>query len=760
MRLRYTLALLLVLTACGRKEPPPSPPASAPSFPVSMAWTWHPIGALAVIEGEVGEAVDLVLEGKSIRERRFAEPGPMRWEFFRPPAGETAVLRTEDGRVLARFEFSDPEASPRSRQAQAGAPFRADPPPGPIAPPARAPQPAPLPPPPSARTEAQAPSAPVAPLAGRRPFTLPSTTEAPPTPPAPALPPAQARIETRLQTTPITPLAGRKPFALPSTNEGPPPKPLPELPPARARAETWHQSSTLDPMPGRKPFTLPSTTEAPPGRPAPELPPAHARAETWLPSTPLAPLPGRKPFTLPSTTEGPTVRPAPELPPARARAETWVPNTPGAPLPGRKPFALPSTTEGPAARPTPQLPPARARAETWVPNTPGAPLPGRKPFTLPSTTEGPIARPAPELPPARAKAETWVPNTPGVPLPGRKPFTLPSTTEGPAAGPAPELPPARARAEASLRSTPILPLPSRRPLTLPGPSETAPLSSHAAAPTPILLEPVSPRPAQPIFPPGQTTAAVTWPGMGEALNLTRGPGGRKRLVLSFDGGSSAEVATEVLDLLKARGLRTTLFLTGAFIQRFPALVKRMAAEGHEIGNHTMNHPHFAPGMKRDPKWTRERVQHELLEADAALLRVAGRPMDPLWRAPYGEHTAEIRRWAEELGYRHVGWSEGADTLDWATPNERRLYRTGEAIVQRLQQRLNRDGDGIIVLMHLGSARRSSDRPTEGLGAFMDRARQEGWSFVPVGALLHDLGKPDWDPRQRLALLRSNGAQGR
>jgi peptidoglycan/xylan/chitin deacetylase (PgdA/CDA1 family) len=245
--------------------------------------------------------------------------------------------------------------------------------------------------------------------------------------------------------------------------------------------------------------------------------------------------------------------------------------------------------------------------------------------------------------------------------------------------------------------------------------------------------------------------------VGEALNLTRGPGGHRRLLLSFDGGSTSEVAAEVLDTLKARGVRTTIFLTGAFIQRYPDLVKRMAAEGHELGNHTMNHPHFAPGMKRDPKWTRERVQRELLEADAALVRLLGRPMDPYWRAPYGEHTAEIRRWAEELGYRHVGWSEGADTLDWATPKERRLYRSGDAILQRLQKRLDRDGDGIIVLMHLGSERVEKDRPSAGLGAFMDRAAREGWTFVAAGAFLRDLGKPAWDPQLRLALLQPPGS---
>ncbi len=242
-------------------------------------------------------------------------------------------------------------------------------------------------------------------------------------------------------------------------------------------------------------------------------------------------------------------------------------------------------------------------------------------------------------------------------------------------------------------------------------------------------------------------------GAGEGFNLLRGKAGQRRISLTFDGGSNAEVATEILEALRRHRIRTTFFVTGQFITRFPALVQRMVAEGHEVGNHTMTHPHFAPRFQRDPAWTRERIQRELLLADRAFQALVGRPMDPVWRAPYGEHTAEIRKWAEELGYRHVGWSEGADTLDWATAKDRRLYRSGEAILQRLEQRMGRqDGDGLIVLMHLGSERPEDDRPSRNLDRFIAQAQQSGWSFVPVSAYLKDTGRVAWDPALRGPLL--------
>ena len=301
--------------------------------------------------------------------------------------------------------------------------------------------------------------------------------------------------------------------------------------------------------------------------------------------------------------------------------------------------------------------------------------------------------------------------------------------------------------------------PSSRRRSLPEPSKPGlpiEVDRHAwPQPQPLPIAPVPPAPGS-ILP-----GASLWAGAGEGFNLVRGPKaiqpGQRRMVLSFDGGSSDESAEEILDTLKSRNVRTTIFLTGVFIQKFPELVRRMEREGHDLGNHTMNHPHFAPGMRRDAKWTKNKFQDELIEADRALYQVLGRPMDPYWRAPYGEQTRELREWAEEIGFRHVGWSEGADTFDWATSSEKHIYRKGDAVLERLHTRLSkRDSDGLIVLMHLGSGRTETDRPSKKLGAFMDRARQEGWQFVKVGDYLEDLRKPAWNPGARLAMLEQKG----
>ncbi|MDR3673780.1 MAG: polysaccharide deacetylase family protein [Holophaga sp.] len=416
--------------------------------------------------------------------------------------------------------------------------------------------------------------------------------------------------------------------------------------------------------------------------------------------------------------------PRPVPPPAPARV---IPPGPWARIEPHLP--LPRPVQAPAvAKVEPPRPPAPAVPARVVPRGPWARIEPHLPL------------PKPVQAPAVAKAE---PPKPVAPPPARP-------SPAPVPRPAPSLPPVAkgqpvSRIPAGLPERAALhPIPPVPPLPV--------LPATPAKPLPVVADRAPATP--PATPPTGAAGAQDWPGMGEGLNLLRGPRGERRICMTFDGGSTAEVAVDILDALHEHGIRTTLFLTGDFIKKYPNLVLRMVKEGHELGNHTMTHPHMAPRMKRDPRWTKERVQKELLDADRAFYRLTGRPMDPYWRSPFGENTAEIRRWAEELGYRHVDWSEGADTLDWTTVKEYNLYRNGTATIERLERRMKKtDGDGLIVLMHLGSMRPALDRPARYLGPFMDRAIQQGWHFVCVGDYLKSMGKPRWDAARRLARLQ-------
>ena len=457
-----------------------------------------------------------------------------------------------------------------------------------------------------------------------------------------------------------------------------------------------------------------------------QAPPAPRPAAAQAKPRPRAPRPAGK-----ATPTAPSVAPtAAKLQPPRPWPDTHLPLAKG---PAPRPLKV-AKAALPAPRPVP------APAPLPAPAKPQPPRPW--PDTHLPLAKGPAPRPlkvAKAAPPAPRPVPAPVP--PLAPVKPQPPRPWPDTHLPLAQGPAPR--PLKA-AEAA---------PAPRPVPPPAPlvPREAP---RTALPAPPAAEPTPP--PRPALPPD---LSMEWPGAGEALNLVRGPRGSHWVCLTFDGGSTAEVAADVLDALKERGIRTTFFLTGAFIQKYPDLVRRIDREGHEIGNHTMDHPHFAPRGRRDPRWTKDRFQQQLLQADALLLKLLGRPMDPYWRAPYGENTAELRKWAEELGYRHVYWSEGADTLDWATPKERRLYHTGDAILDRLHERMGRnDGDGLIVLMHLGSGRPESDRPARVLGPFLDRALDEGWNFVNIGAYLKEAGKPVWNSSRRLATLGQNAAR--
>lgn len=127
-----------------------------------------------------------------------------------------------------------------------------------------------------------------------------------------------------------------------------------------------------------------------------------------------------------------------------------------------------------------------------------------------------------------------------------------------------------------------------------------------------------------------------------------------RIGLSFDDGPSPWTA-RILELLASHGARATFFLVGSVAEQHPDLVRRISAEGHELGNHTWSHPALARECND------ERVREELVRTSDTLERIVGtRPA--LFRAPYYDHDARVDEIAAELGLRHA-WGDVAPP-DW------------------------------------------------------------------------------------------------
>jgi len=259
------------------------------------------------------------------------------------------------------------------------------------------------------------------------------------------------------------------------------------------------------------------------------------------------------------------------------------------------------------------------------------------------------------------------------------------------------------------------------------------------------------------LPPSSLPSRLPSPASFVPPDLTRGPRERREIVVSFDAGSSDRGAAEILDALASRGVKTTIFLTGDFIRRFPRMARRLAADGHEVGNHTATHPHLTTYARDGRQATRPGVDREFLARElfetARLYReTTGAVLAPLWRAPYGEHNAEIRRWAAEAGYWHVGWTGGRvglDGLDWISDPSSPSYRNGEDLVGRLVARAENGG---IILLHLGSDREDPVAPW--IPGLFDALAARGFHFARASDFLTSAG---YTPDPLASLSVSSGA---
>jgi peptidoglycan/xylan/chitin deacetylase (PgdA/CDA1 family) len=210
--------------------------------------------------------------------------------------------------------------------------------------------------------------------------------------------------------------------------------------------------------------------------------------------------------------------------------------------------------------------------------------------------------------------------------------------------------------------------------------------------------------------------------------------------LTFDDGPHPEFTPRLLDVLEKRHARATFFMVGKAAQRHPEIVRRVAAAGHAIGNHSWDHPSLPllPGGER-----------------RAQVRAAGRALAPfglrLFRPPYGHLSIPSRLDLLWLRYEVISWSENGHGEDW-------LDHDAGQIVDRLMDQV---GPGRIIVLHdalyHAMAERYADRTPviEAVERVLDRLG-ESFAFLTVPQLLREgpVQRRRWFPKVSVEFLNS------
>ena len=195
---------------------------------------------------------------------------------------------------------------------------------------------------------------------------------------------------------------------------------------------------------------------------------------------------------------------------------------------------------------------------------------------------------------------------------------------------------------------------------------------------------------------------------------------KKVIYLTFDCGYENGYTEQILDALKKHNAPAAFFVVGNMVETAPDIVKRMAAEGHIVGNHTYHHPDMSAISDQ------EAFREELESLEELYRETTGQEMSKFYRPPQGKYNTENLRQAQALGYTTVLWSLAY--VDWYVDDQ----PTAEAAYSKLLPRIH---DGAVVLLH-------STSQTNGaiLDDLLERWEEMGYTFASLNDLPGLTGK--------------------
>lgn len=188
----------------------------------------------------------------------------------------------------------------------------------------------------------------------------------------------------------------------------------------------------------------------------------------------------------------------------------------------------------------------------------------------------------------------------------------------------------------------------------------------------------------------------------------------KAVYLTFDEGYENGYTAQILDTLKKYEVPAAFFVTGAYLEKEEALIKRMLDEGHIVGNHTVNHPNL-------PKLVgAEAMTKELCSLNEKFASMYGGAQMTYMRPPEGEYSERLLAVADAIGYKTIFWSFAYKDWDPSVVNG------AEYAFEQITPYLH---SGAILLLHAVSKDNA-----DALGDVIDYARSNGYTFKSLDEL--------------------------
>jgi len=189
---------------------------------------------------------------------------------------------------------------------------------------------------------------------------------------------------------------------------------------------------------------------------------------------------------------------------------------------------------------------------------------------------------------------------------------------------------------------------------------------------------------------------------------------KKVLYLTFDNGYENGFTAPILDILKEKNVPAAFFITGHYIQDQPELIKRMAVEGHIVGNHSWSHPDMTT-------MSNAQIKDELAKVKQGFKEITGLDTMNYLRPPRGIFNDRVLKISYDEGYISVFWSLAYK--DWEVNNQKGAEHAYQQIMKQIHP-------GSIMLVHSVS----SDN-TAALPKIIDDARAKGYEFESLDQLM-------------------------